>query len=932
MTEETQDDAEAHRNLGEINFRPVILSPDGGEVRGATAPVSGFTLDPAQIIDVYEIFPGTRRFCGSTVPITVFWGAYCSFPSSGRKTIVAHYRSNRIDSLPVTFDFFLEQPGDLPAPTFESPTLGEIVDQQVLLGGRGTNLATVRVYRDFGSDVLGTSVVGYVGTDPGPDPSWWRMTLWFAPGPVSLTATQSLLGKTSQRGTPLLLRIRPPALTAVTVTYLSNTRVKFSGSGYTGATVDIAVLSGPGGAPPPLVTVVGGRWETTVDNWTFGTYQLSATQKISDNAGGWIPSQEYRFEASSKLPPPTDVTHTVSDYTPCFSGKGVNGATVIVRDAGSNTEVAPPVQVVSQLWSTTAPMPWTPGSTRILHVVQKLGDAQSEPVEIVVSIEAIPLPTNVRYTVQNYTPVFSGNGLNGATVVLLNDGGGASASPDAIVANRQWTSRPANHWGPTLERNVHIRQGMNGQWSEAWVTLVVTIEPLPVEISAIEEDGLSPKISGTCYPGAGLILTFSDSNTEHRPDGGNGTWRFQRSNGFAPGREYTVTVIQSVAGMSSLPASRAFLVRPHKPVITEPNENDETHYDLTVRGTKGCNGATLQLRDAQYGRALGEPKLLRADGDWFIELKKLAFRKYQIDATQTIADKESLRSDIRNCFVVLLPPVIEVPAANQSLARTSMVSGTGEPNGQVSVWREGESLPLLDNVPVSGEGKWQAEVTLPVGTYTLKARQAFQDQASKDSPLRTYNVVPAAPLIESPGRGVHVGRSVVVSGFGYPGDTVTVTLSGGKNTLLGRSVVRDDRSWTLTLEADQPGGTHNLRAVAVRDGFESADSAAHPVVLGTYLPGIDEPAQGRWVENPLDLAGKGRVGVGRVTTWYNPEQPLRSDIAVTAQGWSAQATQALRHGGQWCRFQQSITDGADSSTLSDWVESGRFDISSLSAD
>lgn len=85
--------------------------------------------------------------------------------------------------------------------------------------------------------------------------------------------------------------------------------------------------------------------------------------------------------------------------------------------------------------------------------------------------------------------------------------------------------------------------------------------------------------------------------------------------------------------------------------------------------------------------------------------------------------------------------------------------------------------------------------------------------------------------------------------------------------------------------------------------------------LGTYLPEIDEPAPGRWVENPLRFVGKGRTGVGRVVTWHDPDQVLSEDIAVTDQGWCGEASHALRPGGQWYRFQQTITDAADGSTF-----------------
>ncbi|MFJ4248497.1 hypothetical protein [Pseudomonas sp. NPDC089741] len=809
------------------------------------------------------------------------------------------------------------------------PTIPEIISPAAaslqattftVSGIKGEAGAIVFLFKDLGSVQVGQSSV-LTGAQ-------WSASVTLPPGPASLVAEQIKNGLESGRSLSRLFKIRPPALTAVSVSYPTLTTAGFSGAGFTGATVEITIVKGPTGAtPPPTVSVQGGRWTTTSQNWPIGDYDLKAVQKVSDNAGGWIPSLEYLFKVSSTLPPPTEVAHTVANYIPTFTGRGVTGASVEITDKANGSAVAPPATVTAQGWSSRASQAWAPGSTRTVQVRQKLGIAVSEAVERIINIDRFPAPTDLAYTVVDYTPILTGKGVSGATVQVTDKAGGASLAPPAAVTAQGWRAQASSRWEPNTSKVVLLVQKQGALDSEP-VEMTISVPLLAPLITAVEDDGLSPKISGTCWPGATLSLKYSDSTTGHEPSGSSGTWAFKRDIGFAPDKEHTVTVIQTVAGRASPAATQTFWVSPEKPLITEPDENADTHYDLIVRGTNGFSGATLQLCDAQYGRALGDPKRLTAHGDWFIELKKLDFRKYQIDATQTIAGRESLRSDVRSYFVVLLPPKIDVPAHNQSLARISRFSGTGEPFGQVTLWRENPSEILLDKVPVSGEGKWQAEVALPIGNYTVKARQFFQSHESKDTASRIYKVVPAAPFIESPGRGVHVGRSVVVSGFGYPGDTVTVTLTGSKGTLSGRSPVLGDRSWSLTLEPDQPAGTCDMVAVSSRDGFESAASAAHPVVLGTYLPVIDEPAPGRWVENPLLFVGKGRTGVGRVVTWFDPEQALSAGLAVTAQGWRGEATQTLSPGGHWCRFQQTITDAADGSTLSDWIESDRFDVSS----
>ncbi|ULN85435.1 hypothetical protein HXW87_25825 [Pseudomonas sp. Y5-11] len=905
-----------------LKVAPVIDSPSPGAVVRASAQllITGRGT-PGKTIDVMKPGGGVLH-ATALVKSNRTWEApfnQDNYPNGGLVEMQAGHRG--LNDWTATQYFTL-----LLRPTITTPSESAVTDPRgPIAGGRAVSGAVVEVLKDLEHSFK-------IGQGTAESNGQWQVTAFtqdMPPGSFTIVARQTLSGVTSDVSSPRSFKIRPPALTSVSVTYPTLTTIEFSGAGFTGATVEITIVNGPEEAtPPPVVVVTAGSWRTTSQKWPFGVYNLKVVQKVSDNAGGWIPSHEYLFRTSSELPAPTEVTHTVSNYTPTFTGKGFINASVEVTDKADGSAVAPATTVTAQGWLTRATQAWAPGSTRTVKVVQKLGEAVSPAVERIINIDRFPAPTELACTVVDYTPVLTGKGVSGATVHVTDKATGAPIAPPAPVTAQGWSARASAVWEPNTTKVVLLVQ-KDGALASAAVEMTITVPLLAPVITDVEDDGLSPKISGTCWPGATLSLKYSDSGNEHRPVGTSGTWTFKREAGFAPDKQHTVTVIQSVAGRPSPPVSQAFTVSPEQLVITEPTENTDTHYNMTVRGINGYNGATLQLRDAQFGRNLGEPKRLTTHGAWFVELKKLEFRKYQIEAVQTIAGRPSLPSAVRSYFVVLVPPVIRVPAPNQSLARTSTLSGTAEPFGQVTIWRENPSEILLDKVPVNFVGEWRAEVTLPVGSYTVKGRQFFETHASRESPPRTYKVVPAAPVIESPGRGVHIGRQVVVSGFGYPGDTVLVTLTGSRGTTRASAPVLEDRTWSLTLETGQSVGPANLVAVASRDDFDSAASAALPVVLGTYLPAIDEPAPGFRVENPLRFVGKGRTGVGCVVPWFNPDTVLSAGIAVTAQGWSAEATQPLLPGGQWCRFQQTITDAADGSTVSDWVESERFEITSI---
>ncbi|MFC6693580.1 hypothetical protein ACFQD2_25120 [Pseudomonas lini] len=343
-------------------------------------------------------------------------------------------------------------------------------------------------------------------------------------------------------------------------------------------------------------------------------------------------------------------------------------------------------------------------------------------------------------------------------------------------------------------------------------------------------------------------------------------------------------------------------------------------------GQDGMAGATMQLRDAQFGRDLGSPETLTSNGEWPIDLRTLDFRRYTIDAKQVRNGRESERSVPCVFDVVLLPPAIEVPQQGGKLPRTSKLSGTAMPGGRVEVLLEGVNEPLLRDIPVDADGRWEGQVTLPVGTKTLRARQTFETQSSKDSLPLTYSVVPAAPFIETPATGEHIGRRVVVSGFGVPGDTVAVKLAGAGRMVQGRSPVLEDRTWSVTVDIDLPGGRYGVVAVASYGEFDSEDSPERPVLLGTFMPAFDLPAAGHWPGHPVSFKGQGRPGSGQVVSWYNPEQMWTPVVPVNVGGWQGGASQTLPQGGNWCRFKQSITDNADGATISDWVESKRFEV------
>ncbi|UST94346.1 hypothetical protein [Pseudomonas siliginis] len=685
-----------------------------------------------------------------------------------------------------------------------------------------------------------------------------------------------------------------------------------------------------------VVSNADGAWEGMI-NVPPGPISLVVEQDLDDVSSGRSAPQAFRIRPPTLKQPNV----TISGTTVTFAGNGyydrdlkseiqftVSGGAVQVP-APANAEVMP-----GGIWETAAQWPL---GTYNVSVIQKIADNASgwiDSLPLTFEVKNIlPDVSDVQFT-NDYQPTFSGKGFNGATVNPRRPNSGDLEAPAVEVAGGRWSTQASSVWGPSFEREVHIKQFLDGHQSPNWFVLKVTIPPQAPGLNEPEDDGLSPRFSGTCWPGATVNIEYSDeTGIVHKGIVSAGTWQFRRDKEFALDITHTVTVTQVAAQQTSQPTSTTFIVRRAMvtPVITQPPDGSEVGRAVTVEGTMGMVGATLQLRDKQFDRPLGDPKILSQDGDWSIDLSLEQFRLYTFDAQQTLDGRPSLHSDEHELTVVLLPPEFLQPIQHGKLPRTALLKGTGMRGGVVDVCLQGLAEPLLSDVIVDWAGNWQAEVTLPVGSKTIWARQRFMDesgklQESKDSEPLHFDIVPAAPFIETPIEGDAIGQQVVVCGFGVPGDTVTVTLVGAARSEPASAVVQENRTWSVMLDASLlGGGLYRLEAVASLDEFESFETL-RSVFLGTFRPVLDGPAAGRWVSHPVQFSGKGRPGVGAIVSWYNPDVQWLAQVPVVDEHWRGAATRALPLAGNWYRFRQTLTDAADDATMSDWADSARFEV------
>jgi len=896
---------------------PEITGPEEKQETKSVVVTGGGGI-PGAVIRLYLYVSGTETVLGQGNPTqSGTWSIPVTLPMTGRNWIVArHIYDGKTGVATPLYPVVVKG-----APVIESPSQNQLVSQSpVRLKGTGMSGFTVLVSKP-------NSLITYV-TAPVVADTWevdFDVDKHFPEGGKVELVVSHLGSPDVSPVHTFFYKLGSVIITIPTQSDYVEVGSPITGTGTAQALVEVLQdLSG---------LLIGEARVGDDDQWrvtTFenhlqpGPFSIVARQSLN----GAVTPTTSPVQFFVRPPAFTSVNVDFPNSTTIgFSGSGYVGATVEIRFVSPPDGVAPPPAVpvdADGKWRATGSN-WPPGNYS-LTVIQKVsnnagGWIESTPYEFEVK-KGLPDVTDVTHT-QDYQPIFSGRGVSGAKVFVAIPGGAPAAPEIPVDAAGNWQTKASQVWGPSLDRPVHIQQHEDGL-SSGWHEHLVTIAPSPPEINAPPAYGLTPEFTGTCWADSPVTLTFSESTQEHTVNGSNGNWRFQRPEPFSSGKKYTISAQQTAAEQTSAKKSLEFIVhrRMTVPQITLPAEGAVVGHEIIVQGSGGMKGATLKLYNASNKMPLGEAKVLSSDGDWTIALSDEDFGEYgsfAIEACQTLETDSSV-SDRRRFTVAVLPPVIEVPESGQNLTRTSTVSGKGRPDATVELEIEGQRYT---GIPVDSLGFWRCSLTLAVGSKTLNAQVVYNQTFSEKQTVQ-YNVVPAAPFIETPALDEHVGRHTVVSGFGVPGDTVAARLGHAQGRVLGESPVYPDRTWSVALTFDQPGGRFGLVAVASCDGFSSQDSETRMVNLGTFVPTIEQPATGRWVANPVGFKGQGRPGLATVVSWFNPDQVWAPSLPVNGSGWQGEADEPLPPGGQWVRVRQTITDGAGDATHSDWKQSGRF--------
>ncbi|MCG6573538.1 hypothetical protein EGM97_02315 [Pseudomonas sp. AF32] len=702
-------------------------------------------------------------------------------------------------------------------------------------------------------------------------------------------------------------------------------------NGLTGASVDVKVDfdntrvgDGEVGA--------GGAWSARVQMPKAGPTSLVAEQTYQG-----VTSQRSVARAF-KIKPPKLTNIQVTYPSPGvvrFSGAGYESGTR-VEIFVTNGALQVSTNVVDRSWSVDWP-DQPPASARQMNAQQGVADGggwiYSDRSDNFTVTIPVPIPTLTVDVGPDRKPVFSGTGHSwtdqpAARIEVRRVGESTPAAPIASVNNNTWSTIATEAWNPGIyfvEACQLFRPAGESSdlRSEPTPSREFTIRA-PVPTVEFRHDGLTPHFSGTCLDGGQVQLWFDgDSDSPYDAVVSGTTWTFTRDAPFMPGA-YTARVKQSFGGQTSDEVPQRFDIVVLKPLITYPVDEDVDHNPI-IRGTGGIPRATMRVHEFVSEGFLGEAPV--TGDEWSVPiLEDLSFGDHKVYAVQQYGEFPSEKSDPASFKVILFPPTIDRPQPGDALARVSIIDGharkaSGVDTATVELWLDGADEPLATVRARGVDGYWSYETHLPVGDYTLRARQVFQGKYSDFGPDHEFTAVPAIPLIESPALQQHLGARATISGHGYVGDWVEVAWSDAPDTLLGRAQVQANRTWSIPLDIARPAGSHSLMVQQECDGYRSGWSAAHEVLLLSPAPTFTTPDAGRWFAGQVLFEGTGETGKGvDVSHWFDARQLIARDRPVSGGAWTGSPEEPLAPGSHWAKARQSATG---------WGDSPRFEVAQV---
>ncbi|MCQ0079910.1 hypothetical protein DPX20_09030 [Pediococcus acidilactici] len=403
-------------------------------------------------------------------------------------------------------------------------------------------------------------------------------------------------------------------------------------------------------------------------------------------------------------------------------------------------------------------------------------------------------------------------------------------------------------------------------------------------------------LTGKGEPNAEIIITLPTGGTLSTYANENGDFSIAIP---AQPAGSEISVSQKVNGQTSevvkVPVQKAPEVI-DKPSIDAPHAGSKY-----VTGT-GIAGDTIQIYMPGVG---GNEDILLGtttvglDGKWTAQVSG-QYNLIEGETIYAVQIKGNSRSD--KAYTKVLEEIhVDAPVINPIEEGDTVITGTGEPGDEVTVYFDDGSGTIIGTVTVQPDGTWTVDASHSrlVNGNIISAVQTKNNVTSDK-----YTVaVKAHEELNPPVINDIMEGDTVITGTGKPGATVTVTYDDG--TPIGQPVkVNDDGTWSVNASHVNLKAGDKIQAVQ-SDGDVVSDPANQTVKAREEL---NPPVINDIMEGDTVITGTGKPGA-TVTVTYDDGTPIGQPVKVNADGtWSVNASHVNLKAGDKIQAVQSDGD------------------------
>jgi len=567
-----------------------------------------------------------------------------------------------------------------------------------------------------------------------------------------------------------------------------------------------------------------------------GKHQFTVTQTPSGEAESAPVAVELDYGQNTGL----DVTSpedgsTINDVRPTFTGTGVNGATIEIREQGA---LVATTTVKDGAWSVTAS--------------SSLGYAKHDVVVTQITKGDLRTQQNLSFTIekaQEESPltakVDSVDDVARSAAISGHATPGAQIQRDGkVIATADATT---GAWSATV---TDLKVGQNPVTLDQFVggvkkdskTLDIEVKQtqFPFAVTSPENDSVvrtndkQVTFTGTGKPGGKVSVNYGPRNIGTAFVDNNGEWKFTATMNYA---DYELTVFYKQNPTGAVTSQQPLHItvtnnEQNNPFVVTAPANDAVipapDKQVTFEGT-GTTGGIVTIK---HGAKTVGTGTVNDNGQWKFT-STMNYADYDLTAyykkTPTSGAVQQKLHIVVTDGAVVKPFEVTTPSDGSTVETADKqvtFSGEGAGNGLVKILRGSR---VVAEGTVGTNGQWSLTGELNYGSYDVTVFHKPVGSKNADSKVLNLTIAPPAKDFEisTPSDGATVpGGPITFTGTGKDGGLVSAFLNSKKRA---EGTVQGN-TWTMTTAAITTPGTHTF-TIYYKANPASQIADAYPITI-----------------------------------------------------------------------------------------------------